>query len=345
VEDRKRSHVAEAQRARIVAAATQLAYERGASAVTVSEVVSRAGLSRRSFYEIFAGAEECLLAALEEALSRARRHVLAARDGVRGGWKAQTRAGLAALLSFFDEHPQAAQLLVVESLLAGPRALLLREQVLGELAVAVRQVQAGDRGGSSSPELAGEALVGAALAILHRRLLYDAQRRREHPVGARGRRRARNGQAGSVGEPAPPVGRLFELTGPLMSMIVLPSLGAAAARRELARPLSVPQEPNGTPSGGEGVLGPPGVRLTHRTLLVLSAIERLGAELPGPSNRQIARAAGISDQGQASKLLARLRLHGLIESSGGRGLANAWRLTAKGEAIVCSLPQAGVAVQ
>jgi DNA-binding MarR family transcriptional regulator len=79
-------------------------------------------------------------------------------------------------------------------------------------------------------------------------------------------------------------------------------------------------------------------RLTARTHLVLAAIAELGAgELtPDPSNREIARAAGVKDQGQISRLLVRLESHGLVENSGGgsAGLANAWRLSVRGEELL-----------
>ncbi len=56
------------------------------------------------------------------------------------------------------------------------------------------------------------------------------------------------------------------------------------------------------------------VRATHRTMLVLRAI----AAAPYSSNRQIAQSAGLSDEGQTSKLLARLALRGVIENVGVR---------------------------
>jgi hypothetical protein len=49
-----------------------------------------------------------------------------------------------------------------------------------------------------------------------------------------------------------------------------------------------------------------------------------------PSNRTVGARAGISDQGQTSKLLARLCRIGLIANSGlapGQGAPNAWTLT------------------
>jgi DNA-binding MarR family transcriptional regulator len=74
------------------------------------------------------------------------------------------------------------------------------------------------------------------------------------------------------------------------------------------------------------------MRLTYRTVRVLSAIR----ERPGASNREVADGAGITDQGQISKLLARLHGLGLIENLDrlpGKGAPNEWRLTERGERV------------
>jgi DNA-binding MarR family transcriptional regulator len=139
-----------------------------------------------------------------------------------------------------------------------------------------------------------------------------------------------------MGEKNP--GRLIELTGPLMGMIVLPYLGPAAARRELARPVpkapARPRPVNGDP------LRELDMRLTYRTVRVLMAV----AANPGSSNRQVADGAGIKDQGQISKLLARLARLGLIEHTGGepaRGGPNAWALTERGREVHGAITEQG----
>ena len=117
-------------------------------------------------------------------------------------------------------------------------------------------------------------------------------------------------------------------------MIVLPYLGAAAARREQSLPVPVHAvEARDEPSALEQTNGDPlaGVpmRLTYRTALVLGCI----AKEPGASNRVIGDHAGVSDQGQISKLLARLERLGLAANTGDghlKGERNAWRLTPKG---------------
>jgi hypothetical protein len=125
-------------------------------------------------------------------------------------------------------------------------------------------------------------------------------------------------------------GSLTELLNPLMAMIVRPYLGAAAAEKELERPL-----PTGRRTRRKAPADPLGgldMRLTYRTLRVLATI----AAAPGASNRQVAEEAGVADQGQISKLLARLENLGLIHNAGVghlKGEPNAWQLTSRGREV------------
>jgi DNA-binding MarR family transcriptional regulator len=70
------------------------------------------------------------------------------------------------------------------------------------------------------------------------------------------------------------------------------------------------------------------MRLAYRTVRVLMAV----AASPGSSNREIGLGAGMEDQGQISKLLARLQRLELIDNSraAARGAPNAWCLTEQG---------------
>jgi hypothetical protein len=136
---------------------------------------------------------------------------------------------------------------------------------------------------------------------------------------------------------------LGDLLGELMGMIVLPYLGPVAARRERARPApSVSSSVVSARGEGQGVVvdrdplsGVP-MRLTYRTARVLEVV----AEHPGASNRVVAEYAGVSDQGQVSKLLARLRRLGLLVNTGeghSKGEPNAWRLTPTGMQVEQSI--------
>jgi DNA-binding MarR family transcriptional regulator len=115
-------------------------------------------------------------------------------------------------------------------------------------------------------------------------------------------------------------------------MIALPYVGAAAAKRELDRP--VPDGSKAARGGAGSLVHDPlrdtGLRVTYRTVSVMRAI----AEHPGASNKQIGTAAGIGDQGQISKLLARLERLGLIaKGKSTKGGPNAWSLTEAGERV------------
>jgi len=270
--------------------------ELGGANVAVANVVARAGVSRRTFYEIFESREDCFLAAFDQGIAGASRYVADAYDP-RTPWVDRIRTAVSGLLGFLDTERVIGKLLVVESLGMGTAALERRQRVTAELVAVVDDGRKDAKNGSRLPPLTAEGVVGGALSVLHSRLLV------------------RGG------------GSLLELTGPLMSMIVLPYRGTAVAQRELKRPVSKPAGERGPALADP--LRDLEMRLTYRTVRVLLAI----ADASGASNRQIAVAAGIADQGQISKLLARLQRLGLVENLGltpGKGAPNSWALTKRG---------------
>ena len=308
------TQVTEVQRARMLAATVQVVGELGYERMSVARVTARAGVSRRTFYDLFDDREECFLAAFLESVARARVLVCEAAVGERD-WRGRVRAGLSALLGFFADEPMAGRVIVVDALKAGPAVLERRAGLVAESIAVVEGGRAQARGGREVAPLTGEGVVGAVLAVVHARLSGQGG----------GARSGRDGRASGRGAPS-----LTELVNPLMAMIVLPYLGAAAAEKELARPVPTtrraPRQPVGDPLGGLDM------RLTYRTLRVLAAV----AGAPGASNRAVARAAEVSDQGQISKLLARLESLGLIANTGVghlKGEPNAWELTGKGRAV------------
>jgi AcrR family transcriptional regulator len=299
-----RTHVAEAQRARIIAAMVELVNEHGDETVAVSRVISAAKVSRRTFYELFEDRGDCLVAAIEWGVTLAGLRVSAAYNR-HDRWVDRVRAGLCELLRFFDEEPSLASLCVVRSAGAGPIALALRWETLDRLTRVVDEGRAASR--REPPPLTSEGIVGGVLGVIHKRLLN------------------------------PDTGPLLDLLGPLMSMIVLPYLGDAAARKELARPDPPVAVPGTTAEPkARNPLESISLRLTHRTVGVLHAI----ADEPGLSNKQIGERSGIVDQAQISRLLTRLADLGLMENTGGgrpMGTTNAWRLTPTGEEVECAI--------
>jgi AcrR family transcriptional regulator len=305
----ERSHVIDMQRARLLAATGQVACERGLTNITVAHIVERAGVSRRTFYEIFADSEDCVLCTLYGALERAQERVLPVW-GSPGSWAERVRSSLIELLCLFDEEPVLARLLLVESLAAGRPALERRVQVIEALVDAIEQGRPdGTATEPGSARVGAEGAVGGVLAVLHSRV--------------------------SQRKPGP----LIDLAAPLMSMLVLPYRGPAAARRELTRPAPIAethhQEADGAPLSSDP-FKKAGMRLTYRTMRVLSAI----AQHPGSSNRQIGELAEMGDQGQVSKLLSRLERLTLIVNTSeghGKGERNVWTLTPAGRQVTNEL--------
>jgi AcrR family transcriptional regulator/DNA-binding MarR family transcriptional regulator len=310
-----KERVADIQRARLLAAMVEIAAEQGLTGATVAQVVARAGVSRRTFYELFEDREGCYLAAMDDAIARASDCVLPAYHS-GDGWAERLRLALTALLCFLDVERDAGRLLIVGSLGAGANALERRRRVLAQIITAIDRGRSEVKGGSDLPPLTAEGVVGGALSVIHARLIACP------PPGS-----PRSGEPGPARGACP---RMEELTGPLMGTIVLPYLGPAAARKELARP--APRAHAADRRGVGDPLRELGMRLTYRTVRVLFSV----ADTPGASNRQIGVAAGIADQGQISKLLSRLERLGLVRNNGlapGKGAPNAWTLTEKGAEV------------
>jgi DNA-binding MarR family transcriptional regulator len=260
--------------------------------LSTADVNGGPGVSHRAFEEHLAGREACLLEAFEQASALAGARASAAFEA-QEAWLDRVRAGLRSLLEFFDEEPELARFLVVHSAQAGPVVLARRGEVLDALAAVLDAERAPAR--AYPPSLTGEALVSGVLGTLHGRLSRER------------------------------TGKLARLTPALMSFLAAPFLGAHVAREELSRPLDV------TPATERSVAfdllkDPGGRRNRHRAPVVLRAI----ADEPGLSNRELALRAGVKNESQISRVLARFAGAGVIEDTRDAsrpGLANAWQLT------------------
>lgn len=260
-------------------------------------VASRAGVTRNAVTDIFASEQECILAALDEGLARLSQTVDEA-VGRKRSWLDRLRAGLVAFLGFLDDEPAWGHLLILEPPLEDRTFALRTQQRLLGVLTSLLDDGAPQAAGEFLPEptMTSEFVIGGAVSVV-----------RVHMV--------KNSDA-----------RLVPLAPQLMSFIVRPYLGQAAARAELAgSPARI------TDAGSPAAHIP--IRATHRTTLVLRAI----LTEPRSNNRQVADAAGLVDEGQTSKLLRRLERQDLIENVGvgvARGEPNAWLLTPYGEKIL-----------
>src|SRR3954468_10017825 len=100
-----RQFVLHNQRARLVEAATEVFGTRSYAEARVADVLDRAAISRKTFYEQFRDKEDCFLAAYEAAALRAEEVV---RGALRSEheWTRQLRTGVDALLRFLADEPE-----------------------------------------------------------------------------------------------------------------------------------------------------------------------------------------------------------------------------------------------
>jgi AcrR family transcriptional regulator len=324
------------QRDRILQAIAEVAGKRGLENTTVKLVSERAGVSTRTFYELFTGGlEDGLTAVIDMGLERV--GIIASRALEREeSWRDGMRAALAAVLSFFDREPDLARVLLVETLKGGPAVVSHREEAVDAFrALVVERIE--HELPDASP-LAAEGVLGAVMSVVRARLI--------------------------AGESRP----LIELLGPLMGLIVEhvadQRMAAEEARRgeALARAIQAGDDPGwvllssqapgrDTEQGagrGEGqgagawqgpvlpaALANPNARRVRECLLFLAEQGERGLS---PSNREIAAGIGVSHKSQISKLLSRLHDEGLaVKRSVRPGGPNKWRLTPRGKEVARAL--------
>jgi AcrR family transcriptional regulator/DNA-binding MarR family transcriptional regulator len=296
------AQVAEFQRARLLRAAAAVAFEHGYAGLSATAIAARAGVSHKTFYDLFASPEDCFMAVVEGTLAKAVPALVPAYE-TQPSWPGRLRAALVALLAFLERERDAAGLTLSYLLGHGPSHREPRAQVLEHLRTLVDEGRSQAKPRQELSLLTGELVVGGVLAVIHARL-----------------RRAPR--------------QLMALVSELMWMIVLPYLGPAAAARELRR--APPARPALPPASASDPLRHLDMRLTYRTARVLEAI----AALPGATNADIREHANVADRGQISKMLARLAHLGLIENvaTGQRvSAANAWHLTRAGAELEAAI--------
>lgn len=160
----------EHQRARVLEAAISIFAEKGYPATTVDDLVAAAQIGVGSFYALFEGKEQCLLAAFEQILGDARQTVAEAA-GHGSTWADTVCLGLQAMLSAIAAEPARGRIALVEIQTGGPRALDRYEEILLDLAGVLamgRQQLAADRQPPASLE---QTTVSGIAWLLHRRLV------------------------------------------------------------------------------------------------------------------------------------------------------------------------------
>jgi AcrR family transcriptional regulator len=126
-----REAVTESQRSRILQAMIEVVSERGYPETRVVDVIEVAGVSRKTFYELFSSKEDCFLATYDVLLGNLLGDTARGFESKPGApWAERIAAGLGELLEHLAEHPDEARYAIVEVLAAGPKALARRDAAL-----------------------------------------------------------------------------------------------------------------------------------------------------------------------------------------------------------------------
>jgi len=165
-----REFIVEHQRARIIAALAEETVAKGYRAVTVSDIVRRAGIARNTFYENFSSKEDCFLSASEYAVESALGRVTDAATKA-DDWPAKVSAGLAAFLRYVAGEPALARTCIVEALSAGPAAVERYERSIQSFVPFFQMGRKFSAKGAELPETLEETIVGGIFWILYQRII------------------------------------------------------------------------------------------------------------------------------------------------------------------------------
>ena len=165
-----RGQVTQIQRSRMLAAAVEAVEEVGYAHMTVAQVISRARVSRKTFYDVFTDREDCFLAAFEQALSQAALIATEAYEGRPAGARASVRRWRGCWCSW-TKSPGSQSC-----------ASSRRSEPASACSTAARRCSTNwreviDRGRAATnatrepPEVTAEGVVGAIFAVLHTRVL------------------------------------------------------------------------------------------------------------------------------------------------------------------------------
>lgn len=166
----------ESQRNRIHQAMIEVVAERGYPETRVVDVIGVAGVSRKTFYELFDSKEDCFLAAYDVLLNNLLAEATDAFESRPGApWADKVATALEALLEHLSKHPDEARFAIVEVLAAGPKALTRRD-------AALRQFTGFLESGRSEtsvelPGITSIAVAGGVNELLYSEILHGAASR------------------------------------------------------------------------------------------------------------------------------------------------------------------------
>ncbi|HEV7774259.1 MAG TPA: TetR/AcrR family transcriptional regulator [Conexibacter sp.] len=161
------------QRERMLLAVAEAVAEQGFVTTTVADIIARARLSRRTFYEHFADKEECFLAAYDTVVEQLLAAVGQAYEQA-DGWPQKVHDGLETFLAYLAAEPAFARMCIVEVVAAGPEARGRRDAAMRVFVDFLEPGRTEAPKGIVVPALAADVVVGGIYEIIYSRLQRNA---------------------------------------------------------------------------------------------------------------------------------------------------------------------------
>jgi AcrR family transcriptional regulator len=190
----------------LLAGALEAVSQYGYPAATVTQIVAAAHISRKTFYELFANKQECVLGSYDRVFDWLCGQVTQALVGVED-WQRAVKITVTTILARFEADPRLARMCACEILSLGPPGVKRYEASIERLATPLRTGRARCPWGARLPFTLEQTLIGGAIWSTGNRTRLDG------------------GDS------------LTELAPELTYLLLTPYVGTAQARREAARPL------------------------------------------------------------------------------------------------------------
>jgi AcrR family transcriptional regulator len=168
-----REEVERSQRERLLQACTEVVAEQGYVKTTVADILARAGVSRATFYGLFADREECFHAAYAANADLVASVMAAALERMRDAGEQDPLVRLDKVLTVYlrslRDAPALARVFLVEVYAVGPAAIAQRQASLEQFVDLVAETHRGETGvlgTKPSQRFAAEAIVGAVSSMV-----------------------------------------------------------------------------------------------------------------------------------------------------------------------------------
>jgi AcrR family transcriptional regulator len=287
------------QRQRLIAAMGEMTVELGWPAVGVHHVCQRAGISRRTFYELYHDRDGCYVEAVQQAFDDLLAVTDAAAQAAGADWEDRAVAATGQLIAALDADRIMAALCVISPLAGNHAALGLRHDATQHIAHQLGDPPALPAMGAA----VATGAVGAVFELLHRRLTKA------------------------------PSASLADVAGPAIYLLLVPFSGRRRAAQLAADP-ALPAVTMSRPTSSDLHPGPKPITTDDATITELGrlTLEHLERH-PGARNIDLCQAIDVRYESQMSRLLARLERGELITHRRD-GRSNAWTLTPRGQAAL-----------